>query len=378
MLGRRQGARAEGREDKGHAHAVTGVEDRLKAGLPTGCDFVCHPAFRRKSILFTPFAPGLLGGLRSGAGVRRSFEGRASGSLQERRRKAGASGRDRKEDVLVPVLLGVLPKCRRRAKRAGTGTRPYPRTVGLGPDERRGRSPCLPLPIGQHALLREDGILDAPASGHGTTQSIEDRVPAREQRGREDGREGKRELAGVASRSGSFATRSCGCRLLAPISTTSWGAQGGEVGRDGKGQARCGRRPQSAVRRTRFQMPDARCQMPDKKRTGPPSCRQPFCQWPSWRLFRLLATFCWESCGDLSGNVQLSHRMPDSGGRVGTLCWHSVELGHVTYLTAAGSSDCPSFLGTPPVMARPPYGGLALPKVAEEIAAIPSATLPPY
>jgi len=41
-------------------------------------------------------------------------------------------------------------------------------------------------PIGQHALLREDGILDAPASGHGTTQSIEDRVPAREQRGREE------------------------------------------------------------------------------------------------------------------------------------------------------------------------------------------------
>ena len=50
----------EWREDKGHALAGTDGKDRLKAGLPTGCDFVCSPAFRRKFLIFTPFTPRIM------------------------------------------------------------------------------------------------------------------------------------------------------------------------------------------------------------------------------------------------------------------------------------------------------------------------------
>ena len=49
--------KTEWREDKADSQAALDEEDRLKAGLPTGCDFVRSPAFRRKCLIFTPFAP---------------------------------------------------------------------------------------------------------------------------------------------------------------------------------------------------------------------------------------------------------------------------------------------------------------------------------
>ena len=57
----------EWREDKADSGAGVEREDRLKAGLPTCCDFVRSPAFRRSGLIFTPFVTGTMAHRHNGA-----------------------------------------------------------------------------------------------------------------------------------------------------------------------------------------------------------------------------------------------------------------------------------------------------------------------
>jgi hypothetical protein len=194
-------------------------------------------------------------------------------------------------------------------------------------------------PIGQHALLRGDGIVDAPASGHGTTQSIEDRVPAREQRGREENpfagvqrgvddavrkwlgmrylhrldvpvlmclahqgpairarhlaprareQRGREETSRAVSASGLPSRPLPGGRRVVEMVEMGRGRHGVAVGHSRMRDSKC-QMPDAKcqMRDSKCQMPDAKCQMPDARQEANKSAESP----PSTMPVAFLAAF---------------------------------------------------------------------------------------